>query len=127
MMTDPIADMLVRLQNASRAGHRDVVLPYSRLKAAVAKVLQNEGYVAETGKKDNLLTLSLKYTPAGRPAINGVKRVSKGSRRMYMGVRDLRPVKRGYGLMVLTTPAGVLSGKEARAKRVGGEVMFEIW
>jgi len=118
--------MLVRLQNASRVRKADVSMPYSRLKQAVAKVLEQEGYVADAAKKDNALTVSLVYKD-GRPAINGIKRVSKPSRRMYMGVRDVRPVKRGHGLLVLSTPAGVLSGKEARAKRVGGEVLFEIW
>ncbi len=131
MMSDPIADMLVRLQNASRVRKADVSMPYSRLKQAVAKVLEQEGYVADVSAKKTppaggSLTLSLIYKD-GRPAINGIKRVSKPSRRMYMGVRDVRPVKRGHGLLVLSTPAGVLSGKEARAKRVGGEVLFEIW
>lgn len=126
MMSDPIADMLVRLQNASRAGHADVSMPYSALKAAVAKVLMSEGYVADASKKDNALTMSLKYN-AGRPVIHGIKRLSKPSRRQYIGVRDVRPVKRGHGLLVLSTPAGVLSGKEARVKRAGGEALFEIW
>ena len=104
----------------------DVVMPYSTMKAAIAKVLEKEGYLTDAKKKDNTLSVALIYK-AGRPAINGVKRISKPSRRMYMGVRDVRPVKRGYGLLVLSTPAGILSGKEAREKRVGGEVLFEIW
>lgn len=125
-MTDPISDMLVRLQNASRVGKHDVALPYSRLKQAVAKVLEQEGYVAGTSKRDNVLSMSLLYKN-GRPAINGIKRISKPSRRMYLGVRDVRPVRRGHGLLVLSTPEGVMSGKEARNKRVGGEALFEIW
>lgn len=126
MMTDPISDMLVRLQNASRVGHTSVTLPFSAMKQSIAKVLQSEGYITDAKKKDNTLTMGLIYK-SGRPAINGVKRISKPSRRMYLGVRDVRPVKRGVGLLVLSTPAGIITGKEARAKRVGGEALFEIW
>jgi len=126
MMTDPISDMLVRLQNASRVGHTSVTLPFSAMKQSIAMVLKKEGYVADAAKKNNTLTLELIYKN-GRPAINGVKRISKPSRRMYLGVRDVHQVKRGVGLLVLSTPAGILAGKEARAKRVGGEALFEIW
>jgi|SRR3989344_4741146 len=126
MVTDPIADLLVRLSNASRVGKAATTVPYSNLKQAVAKLLEKEGYVGEVVKKNGNLVFSLVYT-SGRPAINGVKRISKPSRRMYMGVRDVRPIKRGHGLLVLSTPAGVLTGKEAQSKRVGGEVLFEIW
>jgi small subunit ribosomal protein S8 len=126
MMTDPISDMLIRLQNASRVGHTAVTLPYSAMKQSIAKVLEKEGYVADAKKKDNTLTMSLLYKNS-RPVINGVKRISKPSRRMYVGVRDIHQVKRGAGLLVISTPEGVLAGKEARAKRVGGEPLFEIW
>lgn len=125
-MTDPISDMLIRLQNASRVGHTAVTLPYSAMKQSIAKVLEKEGYVADAKKKDNTLTMSLLYKNS-RPVINGVKRISKPSRRMYVGVRDIHQVKRGAGLLVISTPEGVLAGKEARAKRVGGEPLFEIW
>lgn len=124
-MTDPISDFLVRLQNASMVKKAVVTAPYSTMKHAIAKVLEREGYVASVSKKSNALVVELKYQ--GRPAISGVKRISKPSRRLYMGVRDIRPVKRGHGLLVLSTPAGVVSGKEATAQRVGGEVLFEIW
>jgi len=127
MVTDPIADFLVRLQNASRAGHTNVSIPYSAMKASIAQILEREGYVRDVeSKKGAALTLSLIYQN-GRPNINGVKRISKPSRRLYMGVRDVRPIKRGKGLLVLSTPAGIVSGKEAKEKRVGGEVLFEIW
>lgn len=126
MMTDPISDMLVRLQNASRVGHAAVTLPYSAMKQSIAKVLEKEGYIADAKKKDNTLTMSLVYK-SGRPAINGMKRISKPSRRLYVGVRDIHQVKRGAGLLVISTPEGILAGKEARAKRVGGEPLFEIW
>ncbi len=126
MMTDPISDMLVRLQNASRVGHAAVTLPYSAMKQSIAKVLEKEGYIADAKKKDNTLTMNLVYK-SGRPAINGMKRISKPSRRLYVGVRDIHQVKRGAGLLVISTPEGILAGKEARAKRVGGEPLFEIW
>ncbi len=128
MVTDPIADLLVRLQNASRVGHIRMSLPSSKIKVAIAQVLEREGYIAEIekSKKPNSLSLMLAYKN-GRPAVSGFKRISKLSRRMYTGVHDIRPVKRGHGLLVLSTPAGVITGKQAREKRVGGEVLFEIW
>lgn len=128
MVTDPIADLLVRLQNASRARKADVSVPFSQMKLAIAEILSREGYVGELDKKkkNTTLTIPLVYKD-GRPGISGVKRISKPSRRLYMGVREIHPIKRGKGLIVLTTPAGVLSGKEAKEKRVGGEVLFEIW
>lgn len=126
MVNDPISDFLVRLQNASMVGHSSVTLPYSSLKNAVAKILEREGYLTSVAKKNNALVVGLSYRD-GRPTINGIKRISKPSRRMYMGVRDVRPVRGGMGLLVLSTPAGVVTGKEAKTMRVGGEVMFEIW
>ncbi|OGC81042.1 30S ribosomal protein S8 [Candidatus Adlerbacteria bacterium RIFCSPLOWO2_01_FULL_51_16] len=129
MVTDPISDFLVRLQNASMARKERVSIPFSQMKHSIAEVLAREGYVSDVDSKskaNGVLTLSLVYKD-GRPAIQGVKRISKPSRRMYMGVRDVRPVKRGHGLLVLSTPAGIVTGKEARIKRVGGEVLFEIW
>lgn len=103
-------------------------LPASKMKLAVAEVLQREGYLAEVEKpkKNEALTLKLAFRQ-GKPAITGVKRISKPSRRMYMGVRDVRPVKRGFGLLVLSTPNGILTGKQAQEARVGGEILFEIW
>lgn len=125
MVNDPISDFLVRLQNASRVNKGSVVLPYSAVKGAIAKVLEKEGYLSSVSKKNNMLVVELKYTDG--PAISGVKRISKPSRRMYLGVRDIRPVKRGHGLLVLSTPKGVVTGKDAMVARVGGEALFEIW
>lgn len=127
MVNDPISDLLVRLQNASRVGKTHVLVPFSRMKMAVAEVLAKEGYVAEgVAKKNFSLHIPLNYKD-GRPAIEGIKRLSKPSRRTYLGVRDVRPVKRGHGLLVLSTPKGVMSGAQAREARVGGEALFEIW
>jgi small subunit ribosomal protein S8 len=128
MVNDPISDFLVRLQNASMVGKTRVTLPRSQIKLAIADILSREGYIGEVDKKskDINFTVSLLYKN-NRPAVTGFKRISKPSRRMYLGVRDVKPVKRGYGLLVLSTPAGILTGKEAQIKRVGGEALFEIW
>lgn len=127
MITDPIADLLVRLQNASRVNKESVSMPFSRMKLSIAEVLEKAGYIRSVDKKKgSMLSVSLAYNN-GRPAIQGAKRISKPSRRMYLGVRDIKPVKRNHGLLVLSTPAGILTGKEAREKRIGGEVLFEIW
>ncbi len=128
MIADPISDLIVRLQNASRAGKTSLSLPASKMKLAVAEVLAREGYLAEVEKPKKNEALSLKLAfKNGKPAISGVKRISKPSRRMYMGVRDVRPVKRGFGLVILSTPNGILTGKQALEARVGGEILFEIW
>ena len=126
MVTDPIADLLVRLQNASRVGKTSVSLPFSRIKLSIAEVLAKEGYVEQPSQKNFSLVIPLRYT-AGASAIRGVKRLSKPSRRTYLGVRDVRPIKSGHGLLVLSTPKGVMTGAEARKQRVGGEALFEIW
>jgi small subunit ribosomal protein S8 len=128
MVTDPIADFLIRIGNALKSEKDSVSVPNSKITRALAEVLKREGYIGnvESAKKDNMLTVSLLYKN-GRPAVLGSKRISKPSRRMYAGVRDIKPVKHGHGLLVLSTPEGVMTGKEAREKRVGGEVLFEIW
>lgn len=129
MVTDPISDFIIQLQNAARVGKEHVSLPFSQMKFTIAEILVREGYLAEVDKKSkkgSTLSVSLAYKN-GKPAISGVKRVSKPSRRLYMGVRDVRPVKRGHGLLLLSTPAGIVTGKEAQIKRVGGEALFEIW
>lgn len=131
MIADPISDFIIRLKNASMAGRTSVSLPHSKMKAAIATALKREGYLAEVElpKKDSLgepLVVTISYK-GDKPAINGVKRISKPSRRMYMGTRDIHPVKRGHGLVLLSTPKGILTGKEAAEARVGGEILFEIW
>jgi small subunit ribosomal protein S8 len=128
MVTDPISDLLIRLQNASRVGHERVTLPASKMKTAIAEILVKEGYVSEVEKpkKSNHLSLALSYAK-GKPAILGVKRISKPSRRVYLGVHDIHPVKHGHGLLVLSTPLGVMTGIDARRQKVGGEALFEIW
>lgn len=130
MTTDPISDFLIRLKNANRVGKTEVAMPFSKMKHELANLLAKEGYVGDiqkTGKraiKNMVITLTYKD---GKPAIVGTKRISKPSRRIYRGVREIFPVKRGKGLLVLSTPKGVLTDSAARREKVGGEALFEIW
>ena len=128
MVTDPISDFLIRLKNGSAVRREAVLVPFSSMKLRLAELLSREGYVGKVGRKaSGALEVELRYGVSGRPAITGATRISKPSRRLYRGVRDIHPVKRGHGLLVLSTPHGVLTGKEAHKKRAGGEVLFEIW
>jgi small subunit ribosomal protein S8 len=131
MMTDPIADMLTRIRNAVAVGKLDVVIPSSGTKLAVAEVLQREGYIEgfEIVEKpaQNDVRVTLKYGPAGERVITNIERVSKPGRRIYKGVSELKPVLRGLGIAVVSTSKGVLSDREAREARVGGEVLCRVW
>jgi len=118
------------MKNASLVGKTSVLIPYSKLKNEIALCLQKEGYVSDVSKKVKkgvpLLELSLVYVDK-TPRINEVERVSKQSRRVYFGLKDIHQVRSGSGLLVLSTPKGILSGREARREHVGGEVLFKIW
>ena len=131
MMTDPIADMLTRIRNAVSVGKLVVVMPSSGTKLAVAEVLKREGYIEgfEIIEKpaQNDVRVALKYGPAGERVITNIERVSKPGRRIYKGVSDLKPVLRGLGIAVVSTSKGVLSDREAREARVGGEVLCHVW
>ncbi|MEK7134317.1 MAG: 30S ribosomal protein S8 [Patescibacteria group bacterium] len=127
---DPISNMLNSIKNAGAVKLPSVVVPHSNLCFAVAELLAREGYVASVAKKGKktrkYIEVGVSYVGA-RPRVTGVQRLSKPSRRMYMGVRDMRPVRQGYGLLVLSTPKGLMTGSEARKEHVGGEVLFKIW
>lgn len=130
MVADPVGDMLIRVKNAGGAEIESVLLPYSKLKFAVAMKLLDSGYVksvAKKGKKAFKMEIGILYGIDGKPKIKDVKRISKLSRRVYFPVKSIRPVRRGYGMMVLSTPKGVLTGEEARKENVGGEALFQIW
>ncbi len=131
MMTDPIADMLARIRNAGVARHSETTCPSSRLKLAVAQVLREAGFLEEVAVEANegkpILRLTLRYTHDGRMIIDGLRRVSKPSCRVYVGAREIREVRNGLGIAVLSTPKGVLSDKAAREALVGGELMCEVW
>ena len=131
MVTDPIADLLAQMRNAGGAKKATLVLPFSKLRFAVATALLKEGYIASVTKKGKKivkqLEIGLIYTADGKPRISGATRLSKSSRRVYYGVEDIRSVRHGYGLLMLSTPEGILSGSEAKKKKVGGEALFKIW
>lgn len=129
MVTDPIANFITALVNAAKAGKETVLSHRSGLKEAVAAALKNAGYLSSVsikGKRDNKIEVTLTYTD-GAAKIHGVRRLSRPGKRMYVGVSDITPVRNGYGHLILSTPAGVLTGAEARKKQVGGEALFEIW
>ncbi|MDO8523918.1 MAG: 30S ribosomal protein S8 [bacterium] len=131
MITDPVGDFIVRLKNAGAVGKASIVVPFSKMKASIAVALKKSGYVGEVGETGTepkkMLTVELLYDQTGTPRINGVKRISKPGRRLYVKAREVHPVKYGKGLLVLTTPSGIVTDREARAKRLGGETLFEIW
>ncbi|EEH64676.1 ribosomal protein S8 [Gleimia coleocanis DSM 15436] len=130
-MTDPIADMLTRLRNASAAHHDTVSMPHSKLKAAIADILVTEGYVSSVSVEDarvgKTLTLVLKYNAHREPAITDVKRVSKPGLRVYAKSTNLPSVRGGLGVAILSTSSGLLTDREAANRGVGGEVLAYIW
>jgi small subunit ribosomal protein S8 len=132
MLTDPVADMLTRIRNGTLARKATVDMPWSRHKEAIAKVLVEEGYLesaaatAEEGVK-RTLRIGLRYDDRRRPVINGMKRVSRPSLRVYVGTDEIPAIRRGLGVNVLSTPKGVLVDREARKQGVGGELLCTVW
>ena len=136
-MTDPISDMLTRIRNAVSAKQVRVDLPASKLKAEIARILQDEGYIqgyrlvdgpAEKGQQtQQVIRLFLKYGPHGEKVITGIERISRPGRRVYLGVDDVPPVLGGLGTNILTTSRGVMTGRAARKAGVGGEVLCNVW
>ena len=131
MTTDPIADFLTRLRNAVAAKHASLELPASRMRADLARILQEEGYVRDfqvvREGPQGTIRISLKYGPAGEPVLRGLRRVSRPGRRVYMGKDALPKVLGGLGICVVSTPRGVLTDRQAREMGVGGEVLCTIW
>lgn len=128
---DPIADMLVNIKNAATAGKPFALVSYSKLKLSIANILVQEGYlksVAKRGKKaKKFIELEIMYHQDKTPRLSGATRISRPSKRVYYGTTDVRPVRNGYGLLVLSTPKGILTGKDARKEHVGGEALFKVW
>lgn len=126
VVTDPIADMLTRIRNALHGLHKDVGIPSSKVKVSLASILQEEGYIKSFNTDDEKILIDLKYHQ-GKPAISGMRRVSKSSRRVYVGANDIPRVQNGLGICILSTSHGVMAGATAQEKHVGGEVLCEIW
>jgi small subunit ribosomal protein S8 len=131
MMTDPIADMLTRIRNAVRVERPHVEMPLSKVKRGLAEVLKREGYIWDWEEVEaepaNHLRVHLKYGPNGERVIRRIRRVSKPGRRVYSGASDLKPILGGLGISILSTSRGVISDREARQRKLGGEVLCEVW
>jgi small subunit ribosomal protein S8 len=131
MTTDPIADMLTRIRNAVAVGHERVAMPASKLKVNIARILVDEGFidrfeVAENGHRSEL-ELVLRYAERRRPVIEGLKRVSRPGHRVYAGAQELPRVQGGLGVAVVSTSQGLMPDREARKRRLGGEIVCEVW
>jgi small subunit ribosomal protein S8 len=135
-MTDPIADMLTRIRNAMGVGHPTVAMPSSKLKAEIARILKEEGFIAGYEVVDGespghkILRLRLRYVGERRfrrPVITGLERISTPGRRVYSGKRDIPWVLSGMGVSILTTPKGVMTGQRARQLGIGGEILCKVW
>lgn len=131
MMTDPIADMLTRIRNACRAKKRSVDIPSSGFKVGIAEALLREKFIRDfrvvEDDKQGVLRIQLKYTKDGESVIRGIKRISRPGLRRYVGADEIPRVRANYGTAILSTSRGVLTGKESRRERVGGEVVCHIW
>ena len=131
MMTDPIGDMLTRIRNAGMARHAQTQCPSSRQKLAVARVLQKSGFVGQVRVEAQdghaTLVIGIRYDDEGKAMIDGIKRISKPGRRVYASKHEIPHVRRGLGVAVVSTSQGILSDKDARERKVGGEVVCEVW
>ena len=132
MVNDPISNLIIHLKNSNATGLPAATVTFSKMKRDILDILSKEGYIGkvkEASRKGGLksLEVELLYTEDKKPKITGVKRLSKFSRRVYIKSANIVPVKNGYGLLILTTPKGILTGTEAKNQKVGGEVLFNIW
>ena len=130
-MTDPIADFLTRIRNGLHAGHDEVVIPHSKMKAELARILQEQGYIegwsVERARVGEELHVRLKYTEARGSVISGLRRVSKPGRRTYVASKDVPRVLGGMGTAIVSTSQGLMTGHDARRNGVGGEIVAEVW
>ena len=136
MVKDSIANLIVKLKNAGTSGNTALEVPYSKLTESILALLMKEGYIKSFSKKGSSSKTDKKLTKSidiellyedGKSKVEGVARVSKLSKRIYMGSKDIRPVRSGYGMLVISTPKGIISDSDARKQHVGGEVLFKIW
>lgn len=131
MYTDPIADYLTRIRNGIMAGHDAVVVPASKIKERISAVLKQEGYIhgykAVEHEGRNYIVVNLKYVKDGKNVIHGLKRISTPGLRVYVGAQEITEVNGGLGIAILTTPKGLLTGKDAKKQNVGGEILAHVW
>ncbi|MFH1402480.1 MAG: 30S ribosomal protein S8 [Patescibacteria group bacterium] len=131
MSKDIISELIIGIKNAGLANKETVCFPYSNLKASIAEVLKKEGYIESFSKigktPKRILEIGIVYKKKNVPKIKDVARVSKLSKRIYMGVKDIRPVKQGYGKLIVSTSKGIMTGEKVRKAGIGGEVLFKIW
>ncbi|NCF75125.1 MAG: 30S ribosomal protein S8 [Xanthomonadaceae bacterium] len=125
-MTDPIADMLTRIRNSLAAKKTKVVIPMSKIKLELAKILEKGGWIEKFSKIDNNIIITLKYEN-GEPAISSLKRISKPGCRIYSKYKDLKMVLDGLGISIISTPKGLMTNKESRKRKIGGEILCEIY
>jgi small subunit ribosomal protein S8 len=130
-ISDPIADMLTRVRNASRARHTEVLVPASRTKREIARILQSEGFIAgfdeEQAGPGRVLRLTLRYVDGKVPVVSGLKRVSKPGLRVYAAKTDIPRVLGGLGIVIVSTSQGIMTGAQARKAQLGGEVLAYVW
>lgn len=128
MLTDPISDMLIRIKNGQMRKKEFIeVYPKSKMKIEILKILKKEGFIEDYEEKEKSIVVKLRYFPDGSPVITDLKRVSKPSRRVYVSYKELKPVMNGIGIAILSTPKGILTDKEAKKLKVGGELLLEVW
>ena len=130
--SDPIADMLAKVQNAAKAGHEKVDVPTSKMKLEIVKILKTEGYIKNFKKVQDendhsIIRIFLKYDDANKAVIHGMKKISTPGRRVYSGYKELPRVYNGYGTLIVSTSSGVTTGKKASEKMVGGELICQVW
>ena len=130
-MTDPIADMLTRIRNGHTARHEKVDVPGAKLKVEIARILKEEGYIKNfkfiKDSKQGIIRLTLKYNEDKRPSIEGIQRVSKPGRRVYVGAKEMPPVLQGLGISIISTSQGVMTDRRARQLNLGGEILCSVW
>jgi len=130
-MSDPLADMLTRIRNAGKAKHKSVDIPGSQLKLSLANLMKEEGFIKNfkfiKDNKQGIVRIYLKYESNDRHVIYGIKRISKPSRRVYVGSKEVKPVLNGLGISVISTSKGLITDKQAVKQNIGGEVLCEIW
>jgi len=132
-MTDPIADMLTRIRNAQAVGHSTVSIPFSKIKYSIAEILAKEGFVknvSKVGQKTKKrIKIELKYKDAKNSisTISGLKKISKPGRRIYIKAKEIKPVLGGRGISIISTSQGLMTGKEAKKRKLGGEILCEVW